>query len=148
MIPIRWGIFPCPAFRNTLNRVDSSAIGRHSLAADGREAPARHDGCLAAYFCTESPKRSWRVGKALAFGLTGLNTGAISTEVAPFGGIKQSGLGRDGAQCGIEKYLEFKSADLPDLTDWMENEKGRRDHPGALFRSSLRLVYRNRSRVF
>ncbi len=64
---------------------------------------------LAAYFYTESLKRAWRVGEALEFGMIGLNTGAISTEVAPFGGVKQSGLGREGAQAGIEEYLEMKS---------------------------------------
>ncbi|MCF3642469.1 NAD-dependent succinate-semialdehyde dehydrogenase [Rhizobium sp. TRM95111] len=64
---------------------------------------------LAAYFYTESLKRGWRVGEALEFGMVGLNTGAISTEVAPFGGVKQSGLGREGAQAGIEEYLEMKS---------------------------------------
>lgn len=64
---------------------------------------------LAAYFYTESLKRSWRVGEALEAGMIGLNTGAISTEVAPFGGVKQSGLGREGAQVGIEEYLEMKT---------------------------------------
>lgn len=64
---------------------------------------------LAAYFYTESLKRAWRVGEALEFGMVGLNTGAISTEVAPFGGVKQSGLGREGAQVGIEEYLEMKT---------------------------------------
>lgn len=64
---------------------------------------------LAAYFYTESLKRAWRVGEALEFGMVGLNTGAISTEVAPFGGVKQSGLGREGAQTGIEEYLETKT---------------------------------------
>ena len=64
---------------------------------------------LAAYFYTESLKRAWRVGEALEFGMVGLNTGAISTEVAPFGGVKQSGLGREGAQIGIEEYLEIKT---------------------------------------
>lgn len=64
---------------------------------------------LAAYFYTESLKRAWRVGEALEFGMVGLNTGLISTEVAPFGGVKQSGLGREGAQVGIEEYLEMKS---------------------------------------
>lgn len=64
---------------------------------------------LAAYFYTESLKRSWRVAEALEFGMIGLNTGAISTEVAPFGGVKQSGLGREGSQLGIEEYLEVKS---------------------------------------
>jgi succinate-semialdehyde dehydrogenase/glutarate-semialdehyde dehydrogenase len=64
---------------------------------------------LAAYFYTENLKRAWRVGEALEFGMVGLNTGAISTEVAPFGGVKQSGLGREGAQAGIEEYLEMKT---------------------------------------
>ncbi|MES5100362.1 NAD-dependent succinate-semialdehyde dehydrogenase [Agrobacterium sp. BA1120] len=64
---------------------------------------------LAAYFYTESLKRSWRVGEALEFGMVGLNTGSVSMEVAPFGGVKQSGLGREGAQCGIEEYLETKA---------------------------------------
>ncbi len=64
---------------------------------------------LAAYFYTESLKRAWRVGEALEFGMVGLNTGAISTEVAPFGGVKQSGLGREGSQLGIDEYLEVKT---------------------------------------
>ncbi|MDR3517504.1 MAG: NAD-dependent succinate-semialdehyde dehydrogenase [Azospirillaceae bacterium] len=64
---------------------------------------------LAAYFYTQSLKRSWRVAEALEAGMIGLNTGAISTEVAPFGGVKQSGLGREGAQVGIEEYLETKT---------------------------------------
>jgi succinate-semialdehyde dehydrogenase/glutarate-semialdehyde dehydrogenase len=71
---------------------------------------------LAAYFFTENLKRSWRVAEALEFGMVGLNTGAISMEVAPFGGIKQSGLGREGAQCGIEEYLEMKSFHIGGLT--------------------------------
>jgi succinate-semialdehyde dehydrogenase / glutarate-semialdehyde dehydrogenase len=64
---------------------------------------------LAAYFYTENLKRSWRVAEALEFGMVGLNTGLISTEVAPFGGVKQSGLGREGSQLGIEEYLEIKA---------------------------------------
>ena len=64
---------------------------------------------LAAYFFTRDLGRAWRVGEALEFGMVGLNTGAISNEVAPFGGVKQSGLGREGAQAGIEEYLEMKS---------------------------------------
>src|SRR3712207_2139714 len=70
---------------------------------------------LAAYFYTESLKRSWRVAEALEFGMVGLNTGAVSTEVAPFGGIKLSGLGREGAQCGIEEYLEMKTVHIGGL---------------------------------
>ena len=64
---------------------------------------------LAAYFYTDNLKRSWRVAEALEFGMVGLNTGMISTEVAPFGGVKQSGLGREGSQLGIEEYLEVKT---------------------------------------
>ncbi|SOC82604.1 succinate-semialdehyde dehydrogenase / glutarate-semialdehyde dehydrogenase [Ensifer adhaerens] len=64
---------------------------------------------LASYFYTENMKRAWRVGEALEFGMVGLNTGLISMEVAPFGGVKQSGLGREGSQLGIEEYLETKS---------------------------------------
>lgn len=70
---------------------------------------------LAAYFYTESLKRAWRVGEALEFGMVGLNTGAVSMEVAPFGGIKQSGLGREGAACGIDEYLEMKSFHIAGL---------------------------------
>ncbi|MGX1324616.1 succinate-semialdehyde dehydrogenase/glutarate-semialdehyde dehydrogenase [Bradyrhizobium sp. USDA 377] len=64
---------------------------------------------LAAYFYTRDLKRSWRVAETLEAGMVGLNTGMVSTEVAPFGGIKQSGLGREGAQVGIEEYLETKA---------------------------------------
>ena len=64
---------------------------------------------LAAYFFTESVRRAWRVGEALEFGMVGLNTGSISMEVAPFGGMKQSGLGREGAHQGLNEYLEEKA---------------------------------------
>ncbi|PJN95684.1 succinate-semialdehyde dehydrogenase (NADP(+)), partial [Amaricoccus sp. HAR-UPW-R2A-40] len=64
---------------------------------------------LAAYFYTENLRRAWRVGEALEFGMVGLNTGAVSTTVSPFGGVKQSGLGREGARSGIEEYLEVKA---------------------------------------
>jgi len=63
---------------------------------------------LAAYFFTESQSRTWRVAKALEYGMVGINTGLISNEVAPFGGVKQSGLGREGSKHGIEDYLELK----------------------------------------
>ncbi|WP_017346411.1 NAD-dependent succinate-semialdehyde dehydrogenase [Pantoea sp. A4] len=64
---------------------------------------------LAAYFFTENIRRAWRVGEALEFGMVGFNTGAISLEVAPFGGIKLSGIGREGSHYGIDEYLEQKS---------------------------------------
>jgi len=63
---------------------------------------------LAAYFYTRSAGRCWRVGEALEYGMVGINTGLISNEVAPFGGIKQSGLGREGSKYGIDDYLEIK----------------------------------------
>lgn len=63
---------------------------------------------LAAYLFTSSTARQWRVGEQLEYGMVGINTGAISNEVAPFGGIKQSGLGREGSKFGIEEYLEIK----------------------------------------
>jgi succinate-semialdehyde dehydrogenase/glutarate-semialdehyde dehydrogenase len=64
---------------------------------------------LAAYFYTRDMARAFRFGEALEFGMVGLNTGLISNEVSPFGGVKASGLGREGAQEGIEEYLETKA---------------------------------------
>ncbi|XP_037446153.1 succinate-semialdehyde dehydrogenase, mitochondrial-like [Triticum dicoccoides] len=63
---------------------------------------------LAAYMFTKSIARSWRVSGALEYGLVGVNEGLISTEVAPFGGVKQSGLGREGSKYGMDDYLEIK----------------------------------------
>jgi succinate-semialdehyde dehydrogenase/glutarate-semialdehyde dehydrogenase len=63
---------------------------------------------LAAYVYTRDLGRSFRVGEALECGMVGLNTGIISTEVAPFGGVKESGLGREGSKYGIEEYLDIK----------------------------------------
>ncbi|MBR0724204.1 NAD-dependent succinate-semialdehyde dehydrogenase [Bradyrhizobium manausense] len=64
---------------------------------------------LAAYFYTNDLRRSWRVAEQLEFGMVGLNTGSVSVEAAPFGGIKQSGLGREGSMYGIDEYLEIKA---------------------------------------
>jgi succinate-semialdehyde dehydrogenase / glutarate-semialdehyde dehydrogenase len=63
---------------------------------------------LAAYFYTRDLARSWRVGEALEYGIVGVNTGIISTEVAPFGGVKESGIGREGSKYGILDYTELK----------------------------------------
>ena len=63
---------------------------------------------LAAYFYGRDIARVWRVAEALEYGIVGINTGLISTEVAPFGGVKESGLGREGSKYGIEEYLEIK----------------------------------------
>ena len=63
---------------------------------------------LAAYFYGRDIGRVWRVAEALEYGIVGINTGIISTEVAPFGGVKESGIGREGSQHGVEEYLEMK----------------------------------------
>ena len=63
---------------------------------------------LACYFYAKDLSRVYKVAEALEYGIVGINTGIISTENAPFGGIKQSGLGREGSHHGIEEYLELK----------------------------------------
>ncbi len=63
---------------------------------------------LAAYFYGRDIGRIWRVAEALEYGIVGINTGLISTEVAPFGGVKESGLGREGSKYGMEEFLEIK----------------------------------------
>ncbi|HHH38690.1 MAG TPA: NADP-dependent succinate-semialdehyde dehydrogenase I [Sedimenticola sp.] len=63
---------------------------------------------LAAYFYSRDLGRVWRVSEALEYGMVGVNSGIISTAVAPFGGIKQSGIGREGSRYGIDEYLEMK----------------------------------------
>jgi len=63
---------------------------------------------LAAYFYTRDLARSWRMQEALEYGIVGVNTGLFSTEVAPFGGVKESGLGREGSRYGIDEYTELK----------------------------------------
>jgi len=63
---------------------------------------------LASYFYTRDIGRVWRVAEALEYGMVGINTGLISTEVAPFGGVKESGIGREGSHYGIEEFVEVK----------------------------------------
>jgi len=63
---------------------------------------------LASYFYSKDISRIWRVAEALEFGMVGVNTGTISSEVGPFGGVKQSGLGREGSVWGMDEYLEIK----------------------------------------
>jgi len=63
---------------------------------------------LAAYFYSKDHARVWRVSRQLEYGMVGINTGLISTEVAPFGGVKQSGIGREGSRHGLDEYLETK----------------------------------------
>jgi len=63
---------------------------------------------LSAYLYTRDLARAWRVGEALESGMVGINEGILSTEVAPFGGVKQSGLGREGSKYGLNEYTELK----------------------------------------
>jgi acyl-CoA reductase-like NAD-dependent aldehyde dehydrogenase len=63
---------------------------------------------LAAYVYTREPTRIWRVSEGIDCGMIGVNTGLISTELAPFGGFKESGLGREGSHDGLDEYLETK----------------------------------------
>lgn len=70
---------------------------------------------LAAYFYARDSARIWRVTEALACGMVGVNTGLISSETTPFGGVKQSGFGREGSGYGVDEYLELKSVTLAGL---------------------------------
>lgn len=70
---------------------------------------------LAAYFYSQNLNRAFRVSEALEYGMVGVNAGIISNEVAPFGGVKESGLGREGARAGLEEYLETKYVNLGEV---------------------------------
>jgi len=72
---------------------------------------------LAAYFYSRDIGRVWRVSEALEYGMVGINEGIISTEVAPFGGVKESGLGREGSRYGLDEYLEIKYLCMGALSD-------------------------------
>jgi succinate-semialdehyde dehydrogenase/glutarate-semialdehyde dehydrogenase len=63
---------------------------------------------LAAYFFTQNLNRAWRVAEALDYGIVGINEGVVSHAEAPFGGMKESGIGREGSKYGIEEYVEVK----------------------------------------
>ena len=70
---------------------------------------------LAAYFFTRDVARCWRVGEALEYGMVGINVGILATEHVPFGGVKQSGLGREGSHHGMDDYVEIKYLCLGDI---------------------------------
>jgi succinate-semialdehyde dehydrogenase/glutarate-semialdehyde dehydrogenase len=72
---------------------------------------------LAAYFYTRDVARVWRVTEKLEFGIVGVNEGIVASEVAPFGGVKESGLGREGSRHGLDEYLEMKYMFLGGLSD-------------------------------
>jgi succinate-semialdehyde dehydrogenase/glutarate-semialdehyde dehydrogenase len=81
---------------------------RFETEAQAIELANRTEFGLAAYFYGRDIGRVWRVAEALEYGIVGVNTGLISTEVAPFGGMKESGIGREGSKYGIDEYLEVK----------------------------------------
>ena len=85
-----------------------SALFRFSTEEEAIKMANDTEFGLAAYFYTRDAARVWRVGGALEYGIVGINEGIISTEVAPFGGVKESGLGREGSRYGIEDYMEIK----------------------------------------
>ncbi len=81
---------------------------RFSTDAEVIDLANRTEFGLASYFYSRDIGRIWRVAEALEYGMVGVNTGMITTEVAPFGGVKQSGLGREGSKYGIDEYVEVK----------------------------------------
>ena len=83
-------------------------VFRFETEAEVIEAANNTEYGLAAYLFTSDIARQWRVGEALEYGMVGINTGLISSEVAPFGGVKRSGLGREGSKYGADEYLELK----------------------------------------
>ncbi|WP_187376434.1 aldehyde dehydrogenase family protein [Vibrio mimicus] len=85
-----------------------AALFRFSSEQEVIERANATDSGLAAYCYTQSLSRAWRMSEALEAGIVGINEGLISTTLAPFGGIKESGLGREGAKHGLEEYLEVK----------------------------------------
>lgn len=70
---------------------------------------------LAAYFYTRDVGRVWRVAEQLEYGIVGINSGIISTEIAPFGGMKESGIGREGSKYGIDEFVEVKYLCMGDI---------------------------------
>jgi succinate-semialdehyde dehydrogenase/glutarate-semialdehyde dehydrogenase len=85
-----------------------SPLFRFKTEAEAVEMANDTEFGLAAYFYTQDASRMWRIGEALEYGIVGINEGRISNEMAPFGGIKESGNGREGSKYGIDDYLEIK----------------------------------------
>jgi succinate-semialdehyde dehydrogenase/glutarate-semialdehyde dehydrogenase len=86
-------VAPVLRFRDESEAIDLANDTRHGLAA---------------YFYARDLGRVWRVAEALEYGMVAVNEGILSTEVAPFGGVKESGLGREGSRYGLDEYLEIK----------------------------------------
>ena len=85
-----------------------AAVMKFETEAEVIAAANNTDFGLASYFYSRDIGRIWRVAEKLEYGMVGINTGLISNEVAPFGGVKQSGLGREGSRYGMDEYLEMK----------------------------------------
>ena len=85
-----------------------AAVMKFETEAEVIKAANDTDFGLASYFYSRDIGRIWRVAEKLDYGMVGINTGLISNEVAPFGGVKQSGLGREGSRFGMDEYLEMK----------------------------------------
>jgi succinate-semialdehyde dehydrogenase/glutarate-semialdehyde dehydrogenase len=85
-----------------------AGIARFTREEDAIEVANNTPYGLAAYFYSRDMGRVWRVAEGLEYGIVGINTGFISTEIAPFGGMKESGIGREGSKYGIEEWLELK----------------------------------------
>ncbi|PGH58849.1 hypothetical protein CRT60_02315 [Azospirillum palustre] len=88
--------------------IDDRLDRRFTREAEAVRLANDSDYGLAAYLFIRDHARVWRVGEALEYGMVGINTGLISTAVTPFGGVKQSGFGREGSRYGIEDYVEIK----------------------------------------
>jgi succinate-semialdehyde dehydrogenase/glutarate-semialdehyde dehydrogenase len=85
-----------------------AGVTRFSSEAEAIELANATPYGLAAYFYTRELSRAWRVAEALETGMVGINTNAIASEAAPFGGVKESGIGREGSKYGIEEWVEVK----------------------------------------
>jgi succinate-semialdehyde dehydrogenase / glutarate-semialdehyde dehydrogenase len=92
-----------------------AALFRFGSEREAVELANATESGLAGYVCTRDLGRAWRMAEALQFGVIGVNTGTVSTAVAPFGGIKQSGLGREGSRYGIDEFVEKKYVCLSGL---------------------------------
>jgi succinate-semialdehyde dehydrogenase/glutarate-semialdehyde dehydrogenase len=93
-----------------------AGIGRFATEEEAVRAANDTPYGLASYFYSRDVGRVWRVSEALEYGIVGINTGFISTEVAPFGGLKESGIGREGSKYGIDEWLEVKYLAMGGIT--------------------------------
>jgi succinate-semialdehyde dehydrogenase/glutarate-semialdehyde dehydrogenase len=90
-------------------------VFRFTTEQEGIDAANNTEFGLASYFYSRDVGRIFRVAEALEYGMVGINAGVIATEHVPFGGVKQSGLGREGSRHGMDEYLEMKYLCLGDI---------------------------------